>query len=500
LAFPFFGKKTGDSAGGGGKDPAGKPAQSAPSGFDPAKAEIFFVQARVKQETGSFAYALHLWLSGLRLDPNNLPALQAYFECVRASGLTQTPKDLKGVVDGPGPVLKALSAIMNWSFRQGDGELAVRAAVGVAELSLRDVSVWVAPRALAVVMEHEAKPRKDQFIRLMQVFIANEQYDYANNAGQGALNLDPGDFKLSNDLRDLAAMATMSKGGYEDNNQQGGFRKNIRDQDRQKQLDENERLTKSVSTLDRNVERTKGEYEASPTDKPTILAYIQALFERKSVEDWNQAIAVAERAYEQTQEYRFKHVAGEVRVKLGQLRLKKLKEKLVAAPDDASVRSAFLDQEAKQLELEIEQLQGAVQAYPTDLAKKFDLGQRYILAGRFEEAIAQLQQSKGDGRYKAQSLASLARCFKQIGWMDEAVGTLRQAVENHADPNDAGGLELRYELCVCLLAKGAQDKDLASAEEADRLASAIAVQNIMFKDVREVRGKIKGVIAGIKGG
>jgi hypothetical protein len=50
------------------------------------------------------------------------------------------------------------------------------------------------------------------------------------------------------------------------------------------------------------------------------------------------------------------------------------------------------------------------------------------------------------------------------------------------------------------LAKGAQDKDLASAEEADRLASAIAVQNIMFKDVREVRGKIKGVIAGIKGG
>ena len=118
MAFPFFGKKTGDSAGGGGKDPAGKPAQTAPSGFDPAKAEIFFVQARVKQETGSFAYALHLWLSGLRLDPNNLPALQAYFECVRASGLTQTPKDLKGVVDGPGPVLKALSAIMNWSFRQ----------------------------------------------------------------------------------------------------------------------------------------------------------------------------------------------------------------------------------------------------------------------------------------------------------------------------------------------------------------------------------------------
>lgn len=496
MAFSFFGKKPATPPADG--QPA--PAAQGAGGADPNKAKVFFEHARVKQETGSFDYALNLWLNGLCMDPNNLPAMQSYFECVKQSGLTQPGKDLRAVVDKSTPIHKAMGRVMEWSFSQSSGEAAVRAAVAVAELSLTDVSKWIAPRALAVVKQYEAKPRKDQYIRLMQVFIANEQFDYAQNAGAGALELDPGDVRLSNDLRDLAAMATMNKGGYENTGDPGGFRKNLRDADTQKRLEEEGRLAKSENALDRIAREAKAEYDARPTDKPIIKRYMQALIDRKTAEDMLLAATIGEKAFAETQEYQFRHLAGQIRVKLGQAKLRQIKAAHDAAPADAALKKAFLDAEAAQLNLEISELQGAVAAYPTDLAKKFDLGQRLILAGRYEEAIAQLQQSKSDGRYKAQSLAGLARAFASIGWIEEAIGTLREAIANHEDPNDAAGLELRYELCSALHIHAAASKDLAAVEEADKLASAIAVQNIMFKDIRDLRTKIKATMATIKAG
>jgi hypothetical protein len=500
LAFSFFKKSGGDGKGSdsttGNTPAAATPAAGAP---DPARAKVFFEHARVKQETGSFDYALNLWLNGLCLDPNNVSALQSYFECVRSSGLSAPSKDLRAVVDKSTATHKAMARIMEWSFAQTSGEAATRAAVAMAELSMDDVSRWIAPRALAVVKQYEAKPRKDQFVRLMNVFIANEQYDYALNAGQGALDLDPGDIKLSNDLRDLAAMATMNKGGYENTGEAGGFRKNIRNADEQRRLEENAGLLKNENVLDRNVREAKAEYEARPTDKPSIKKYLATLTDRKTVEDIQTAIAVAEKAHVETQEYQFRDIAGKLRVRIGQARLKQLKAAWDAAPNDPAAKTAFLKAEAAQLELEVTELTASVAAYPTDMARKHDLAQRLMLAGKFEEAIAQFQQSKSDGRYKASSLAGLARAFKNIGWMEEAIGTLREAVAGNDDPNSEAGLELRYELTACLLAHGQSARDLPALEEADKLASAIAVQNIMFKDIRDVRTKIKAAITALRG-
>ncbi len=493
MALFGFSKKDGDKP----RDDAPAKGEPAKLSFSPEKARSFFEQARVKQEVGSFDYALNLWLNGLRLDPNNLPALQGFFNCAAQSGLKDPTKDLHTIVSGSTPVHKVLAAWLAWAFKPMDAALAVRAAVEPAALGLLDSAKWVAPRALEVAYRTD-RPRKDQFISLLKTFVTLQMMDLAVKAGEAAIRLDPGDVQLANDVRDLAAVATMSKGGYEKTGDEGGFRSNIRDAEKQRRLDESERLIKGEGALDANIEHTRVEYEAKPADKPTIKRHIEALVARKKPEDINRAIAVATKAFADTQEYQFRALAGDIQVKVGRARLKAMRLAAEAAPDNAAARQAFIDAEAKQLQLEIVELEMAVKAYPTDQPRRYELGQRYLLANRHADAIAQFQFSKNDGRLKASSLTGLAQAFTAMDWNDEAVETYRQALEGHQDPADDSGMALRYGLMICLLKRGTENRDTPAAEEAEKLASAIAMQQFQYRDIQTQRTSAKQLVQRLK--
>jgi len=60
-------------------------------------------------------------------------------------------------------------------------------------------------------------------------------------------------------------------------------------------------------------------------------------------------------------------------------------------------------------------------------------------------------------------------------------------------------MEIRYFLMTALQAKSEQDGDLPSAEEADRLASMIARQQMGYRDVRIRRDAIKALLSRLKG-
>lgn len=494
MALFGFGKKGEEKA----KDEAAKGEPGKPV-FSPEKARSFFEQARVKQEVGSYDYALNLWLNGLRLDPNNLAAVQAFFSCASQSGVKEPTRDLKQITDGSTPVHKVLAAWLAWAFRPLDADAAIRAAMEPAALGLSEPGRWIAPKALEVLYRAE-RPRKSQYIDLMRTFITLEQFDLAVKAGEGAIKMDPGDVPLTNDVRNLAATATMTKGGYENSGQEGGFRSNIRDAEKQRRLEESERLAKGESALDRGVETAKAEYEARPTDKPTIRRYIEALVARKQPHDIEGAIAVATKAFADTQEYQFRALAGDIQVKVGRARLKALKATAEANPGDAGARRAFVEAEAKQLALEINELEASCRAYPTDMTKRFELGQRYLLAGRHADAIGQFQSSKNDGRLKAASLTFLAQAFTAMDWNDEAIETYRQAIEGHQDLADENGMALRYGLMTCLLTRAGESKDVASAEEAEKLASAIAMQQFQYRDIQAQRTSAKQLVQKLKSG
>jgi tetratricopeptide (TPR) repeat protein len=467
----------------------------------PDKAARFFDRAKVAQETANYEYAMTMWLGGLRQDPTSMRGLESFFQSC-SSFLTDNgklSKETRKMFDGREDIEKYLSSLLAWGMEPLDAVSAVKASENASKLGLVEPTYWIGERALGAIAR-EKKPRKDLFLKMVEIFQKVGISDKAVEAASAALALDPSDGKLAADIRNLSAQATMAKGGYDQSGEAGGFRKNIRDLDKQRRLEEGERIVKTEETLDRLVADAAEDYQKRPEDPAAINVYAKRLQERARPEDEKRAREVLKRAFETTKQFRFREMEGTLKLRMAARKLAKYRDDAEAKPTDAKAVDLHRQARAQYAQMEIEEYKLRVEHYPTDLALKFELGKRYFASGDTEGAIALFQQSQEDAKNRVESLNYLGQSFQRIGWTDEAVHTFRQALETHRVPTDETGMDLRYGLLTSLQAKAEADRDLAVAEEADKLASAIAIQQISFRDVRSRRDTIKKLIAELKKG
>jgi len=466
----------------------------------PDKAERFFEHARAVHESGSYEYAMSLWLNGLRFDPANMPALEGFFRSGDAyfaeSGKKGVSKDVAKSVAGSADVDRYLKGLLDLSLER-DAIAAVRAAELAARLKVVEPTAWLTDRAVALVLK-EKSTRKDLLLKLRDCYDVGQRFDKALDLAERALRLDPTDGGLAAEIRNLAAKAAMSKGGYAQTGEAGGFRANIRDAEKQRKIEEGERLVKSESTVDRLVADAEAEYERRPDDVPTVKILAQRLVEPRRPQDEERAHALYMGAYTRTSQFDLRRAAGDIRVKQARRRAAEARQRAEGAPP-ASPAARAAEQAARALlDLEVAELKQRVEAYPTDLGLRYELGRRYFALGDNESAIGQFQEAQHDAKHRVPTLNLMGQAFSRMGWLDEAVSTFRKALEVAGDAPGDTLLDLRYGLMEALLAHAEQLKDLAAAEEADRLASSIAIQQINFKDIRARRDTIKKLVAALR--
>ncbi len=503
---PAKGEAGNGSAGEGGAGGSGAAPGGALGGgveFSPEKAAKFFERARTVHEATNYEYAMQLWLGGLRLNPTSMPALIGFFESAAAflgskEGARGPGREIVREFSGRGDVDRFLLSLLQWGTRPLDGGLAVRATEAAAKLRLRDAALWLGDRALGAA-QRAKRPRKDHFLTLLEVFHEFEAYDKAVTAGELAVQQDPADGKLAARVRNISAEQTMSRSGFDQTGQEGAFRANVRDSDKQRMLDQEERKVKSEETMDRLVESAREEYQAKPTDRPAIKKYFERLTERGRPQDERTALEVARRAYDLTQEYRFRQLAGEIELRWARRKVEGLRQAAAANPADAAAKEAFEAAQRECLRAEIVELESRMEAYPSDLVLKFELGKRYFDVGRFEDAIGLFQKAKDEPRLRARVLNALGLAFQAIGWHDEAIETFRQAMDV-TGLEEAVVMELRYGLLCSLQARAAEQEDLSNAEEAYKIASSIAIVQINYRDIRMRREELKALITRLKKG
>lgn len=503
-------KDAGDASGGAASKPAagaagagtGGAGANFSGGFSPDKATRFFERAITAHETSSYEYAMNMWLGGLRQDPTSMSGLEGFFKSAGSfmnNGGKGTPKDVLNSVDGKGELDRYLRSLLEWATHPFEATYAVKALEGAAVLGLQDAAVWIGVRAMGAV-SREKKPKKEHYLSIMEAMRKFEKYEMAVEAGEAALRVDPTDAKLGALIRNISAESTMTKGGFDQTGQEGGFRANIRDNAKQQKLDDEDRVVKSEETIERLVAAAKTDYEANTLDRPNTMRYIQRLTERGTPQDEATILQVAQDAFKVTQEYRFQEEADKIKLKQSRRRVAKLKAVAEAPNATDDDKRTFRLAAKEYVQVETESLEGQVVAYPTDLVRKFELAKRYYMLGRHEDAIGQLQVAQADVKNRADILNLLGMSFNQIGWLDEAVDTHRKALEAYSDVNDAKGMELRYGLMAALSAQAAQQNNLANAEEAYKIAASIAIQQINFKDIRQRREDLKTLITRLKGG
>jgi tetratricopeptide (TPR) repeat protein len=301
-------------------------------------------------------------------------------------------------------------------------------------------------------------------------------------------------------VRNLAARATLSQGGYERTGETGGFRANVRDMDRQRLLEEQDRVSRTEESVDRLLRAAKEAHERDPEDLGSLMHFAKLLLSRGKPEDEDLAWKLYSGAYERSGQFRFREWADDIKLRALRRRVARHREQADASPDDDALRQAYESARDRFLAAEIEAFQLRVQHYPTAMGPRFELGKRYFEAGRYDEAIPLFQEAQADAKHRIESLLHLARSFEKIEYLDEAVHTYRRAMEHHSVADDEHGLALRYGLMTALQARGARERDLASLEEADALASSIAVQQFSYRDIRLRREAIKRLIADLKRG
>lgn len=500
----FGKKKSDDDAASGGAE--GAQAEAKAGGFtpEPEKAKRFFDHARAMADASNYEYAMTLWLQGLRQDPGSMSGLESFFDAAanfslrnpKAKGPT---KDQVKQFSGKGTVEKFLLNLLHWGTRPKDDWLSgLRAMSAAAELDLDEPAYWIGERVLGIA-RNDPKAKKDHFIELMTQFEKIGGFDKAVQSGEAAMALDPRDAKLENQVRNMSATATMSRGGYDQTGQAGGFRANIRDTSiRNKQ--EEEQIVKSEETLDGLIRRLAAEYEARPTDEPTVQRLGKALLERGKPEDEKTALKIYLKAFEDTKVYRFKEQAGDIRIRLARRKLRTLKAQMDADPGNTELARQYAAGRRQVLEFERDEWVERVAAYPTDMGKKFELGVRCFQLGEFERAIEQFQHAQGAAGLGIRVKSYLGQSFDALGWLDEAESSYRGAIEEYPVDSDELGMELRYGLMRVLERQAREHKKASAADEAYKLASSIALKQINYKDIRERRAAIQSLQKEMRGG
>lgn len=512
MAF-FFGKKKDETtppaapaAPGAGAAPApAKPGEKPKSNaivFDEGKAAKFFQHAKTVQETGNYEYAMQLWLSGVRLHPNGIPGIESFFGAATQylgdpASKKGPGKDLVKSVSGSTDVDKYLRALLDWAMKPAEAFLALKAMESATGLGLREAGLWVGERAFALCLrEKNDKRRKELLMKVAQAFVKIEAADRAVQAAEAALKADPSDGELSAWVRDLAATATMSRGGYGNSGKEGGFRDNIRDAGKQRQLEEADRIVKTEETVDRLVSNAEDEFIKRPNDLPTMEVLAKRLLERGKPQDEAKAYDLYMQMYTQFNTFRFRELAGDIKIRQQSRKVREL-ERMVEKASEAEkglVQSMLQNEQDALLKLETTEFKQRVAEYPTDLGKKYELGKRYYQTGNYDDAIALFQQSQVDAKLRVMSLAFLARSFQKISYFDEAVQTFRGAL-TAGDMAPEMNLELQYDLMTALMDQGKASKNAEAVREADKIASAIAMKQFNYRDVKQKRDEIKRLLA-----
>ena len=499
----IFGKKKENGDGESADSTAGKSSKSK-GGFapDPAKAASWFKHAEVSHQSTNYEYAMTCWLKGIAFDPANREALESYYKSAQAFAAGRakpgpTKDQLKGV-DGKGPITRYQAALLQWGGKPLDPGAALKVVEAAGALQLRESAAWLGEFALRAARA-EAKTRKDAFVKLLDAFEKNELWELATKAGEDALTFDRSDGPLVDRVKQVSAKAAMTSGGY-DEGEEGGFRKNLRNSSAQEKIRQQQAVVKSEDASADVIEEAKADYDSRPDDRNSIGKYVRALLGRGSEDDEKLARAVLLKGYETLKEERMREQAADIQLKWGKRRLAALKKQAEANPGDDAARQAFEQGKAEHIKLESEEYAQRVRAYPTETAYKYELGRRLFLLGQYEDAIRYLQEAQNDAKRRVQVLNLLGQSFQKLGWHSEAVGMLRQAAEAHSSSDDDLALDLRYGLLLALEGKAREDRDIESAEEATKLASAIAMKQIGYRDVRARRDELQTLIKELREG
>lgn len=476
---------------------------------DPRKARRFFEHAQTMADSRNYDYAIELYINGLRQDPDNMDKHEALREVAlrRKVGGGKPPKftekfksKTKDKIDrflneealwSKDPLnLQRMLSVMEFAVQADDGQ---------EEFNFGEVVLWIGTLILDK-QETDRPPKKDEYVKLCDQFMAIGRYDKAIEAARRALEIDPSDTDLENMMKDLDAELAMQKGGYSaETAEEVDFKKSIRNKDEQDKLAIEDQLSKSEQQINELIERTKLAFEQNPDDEAGREKYVRALLEKEDEQNEATAIKLLEEAHTRTGNYKHRMLIGNIQIRQFDRKLKQLKARAAGNPQDAEAIQQYKETNKQKVRHEYSEFTARIKQYPTDMKWRFELGRLLISVKQPDKAIEHLQLAVKDPKFRATGSLLLGKCYIAQDWYDEAIDTFKRGLESQKDLGDKGAMETRYCLMTALEHAANKEQSLEKAREAMKLASEMLQTDVNYRDIRQRSEQLRQLVKKLQG-
>jgi len=264
--------------------------------------------------------------------------------------------------------------------------------------------------------------------------------------------------------KDASARGSMKRGGW---TQAESYRDLIKDKDEAISLEQQSRIRLTGEALDQQIAETYARHQAEP-ENLDFARRLGALSEQK--EDLESAI----RWYQYAADLAKGADTGLLR-KISDLEIKCLEREISGHEEFLSTYSArdevyteksgqLRAAKVRRAEILIADAQERVKRNPTDLQLRFELGESFFNAGRFREAVPELQRARQNPHARLKAMNVLGCCYGELGMLDLAMKQLEEASREILSM-DAMKKEIVYNLGLTYERTGELEKSLACMKQ-----------------------------------
>jgi tetratricopeptide (TPR) repeat protein len=427
-----------------------------------------FERAQQVVAAGDLEYAIGLLRTCCQIDPANLVYRQTLRRTVRAkyknnqrgawlAWLWNIParwrlkrclhrEDHLGALD----VAEQVLARNPW-----DVGAQIDLAVAAQALELLEMATWSLEQA------RSRQPKNLKLLeRLAHLYEEQSNFQQATALWQQVQKVSPNHIEAASRLHHLAAQETIQRGRYQHAVRTG---ESVRKEKEEEPERGSDTVVPPSDPLDapraQDAAALRKKIEKDPRRREPYLA-LAALY--RAAGDLKTARAVLESGLEPTGEaFELRAEWIDLEIEPFRRQLADIEVKLEAEPDDTELieKRAHLRKEINARELDLFQLR--IQRGPPDPRNRYELGVRLLRAGRVEEAIRELQQSREDPRQRWRSLMFLGHCYRVRGTAQQAIRHFREAL----DEMPSTEVQARKEALFLLASLHADAGDLTSAVE-----------------------------------
>ena len=437
-----------------------------------------FEKATLAYQRNNFDYAIQILNGVLHQEPGFFEARQLLRATQQqkpqektglfrklVGGAGNAPLLVKGQLalrNNPKDALSAAESILNSD--PGNTSAHKLLAEGAMALGLTKTAVMALETVIASD-PNDAKVARN----LAGLYFQQDQLDKAEELYRNLMVKRPDDTELPQTLKNLAARRMLVEKGYgavESGN--SSYRDLIKDKEEALHLEQANRSTKDDTIADRLIAEYEVQLKNEPNNRRTLRAIAELHSQKKEFDraiGYLRGVIAAEGNSDPTVEKAIADIEAK--------RVDHALSRLDPAATDFVERKSEL--EAQRDAQALAECKGRAERFPSDLQIRFELGSLHFKAGRFSDAIQELQRAQNSPQRRTAAINMLGQCFASRKMWDLAARTFYNALKEKPTW-DEEKKELLYHL-------GSALEKLNKPDEAIEHFKNIYEQDIGYRDV-----------------